>query len=596
MTKAKLSDAVVRPALGGSISSLIGFGRTHLDPNASGGVSAPAAPTTEQTFVPPPSGGSDGAANSSFTPPGTQSSYSPPPPNQPQAPAANQQQSTQQQQAAPAPASNAAPAPAATQSNGNPVAEVATQLLSQVREAVQQQVGPLQEQVQQLQSQFQTARQPSQNVSQLFGGGAPGVRQGEDPLSSRGYELTRVLMCLSGQASWEHHAKVELGLHNRLHQVYGGHLQSQSALIPMASEHIHSFDSSLAQECRELTTQSVRGTDPDEMRRYAQQAGSQRVRQALSIYDDTGAGIFLGAVETGEMIDLLRAFELFSNAGARELTLPPNGRLQMHRHTGSTTGYWVGQGAPGSANRKITGSEPTTGGLLMNAKKLAALVQVPNDLIRFSTPSVESFIRTDIADTLAVTLDETLLTGAESSLSPKGLINYPNILTHIASTVGANGDTLEPNDLDEMVAKVEEEQIRSGNFTFGIRPLMWTKIKNRRAAAVSSGDGEGPFVFMDIAMNALTGNRDVLNGWRCVKTTQVPKNRAKGSGTDLTLLIGGVFSEYIIARHGVLEFAKADQHEASFANDEVTIRAIEYVDGGPRREEAFIMCDDLLVA
>ena len=46
----------------------------------------------------------------------------------------------------------------------------------------------------------------------------------------------------------------------------------------------------------------------------------------------------------GELIDLQRNLEAFAAAGAQEIALPPNGRIQFPKLTGGSTAYWVGEG------------------------------------------------------------------------------------------------------------------------------------------------------------------------------------------------------------------------------------------------------------
>ena len=47
----------------------------------------------------------------------------------------------------------------------------------------------------------------------------------------------------------------------------------------------------------------------------------------------------------GELIDLQRNLEVFAAAGAQEIALPPNGRMQFPKLTGGSTAYWVGEGS-----------------------------------------------------------------------------------------------------------------------------------------------------------------------------------------------------------------------------------------------------------
>jgi len=75
----------------------------------------------------------------------------------------------------------------------------------------------------------------------------------------------------------------------------------------------------------------------------------------------------------GELIDLQRNIEAFASAGATEIALPPNGRIQYPKLTNATTAYWVGEG------KTITESDVATGYLDLQAKKLGILTDINKD-------------------------------------------------------------------------------------------------------------------------------------------------------------------------------------------------------------------------
>ena len=403
-------------------------------------------------------------------------------------------------------------------------------------------------------------------------------------MGSRGYSFPRMFEAMRAR-DWSH-AKVELDISQRLQKVYGA-LSGEAGTVyaPLGGCHIACNDTALATECQQLVRQGAWGQfDQDEFAAaVARLQAAGVVRQDLSSMDATLGGVLLGPTAQGEMIELLRANEMFSNAGAREITLPTNGRLQFPRTTGGGTAYWVGEA------RTITGSDVTTGSLVMQAKKLAALCNLPNELMRFVTPTIEQFIRTEIARTLAIELDVSLMTSPGSALRPKGLLNY-SIQSVTASTVGADGDTFEPEDIELMVAKVEEANVSSDGFTFIARPSLVAGIKTRRGDAVSAGDKKGPRIFT-VEPNGNVG------GYRWVKSTSIPNNITKGSGTALTRVVGGVFNQYLIGRVGVMEFSMdpyAGPSGTNFVSDMTSLRAIMHVDGMPRREDAFVTCTSLV--
>lgn len=560
----------------------LGTARLLLEPNAAAG-------TTGAGGAAAPAAGQAGAA-------------APPPPANPQI---NQAVGA----GAPGAGAPAGGMDALAAAIGNAVTAAVTGGMQQMQQANQQQAAA----IGQLQQTLQGILQPqNRNAQQMVAGTAanPGaghtVRQGESIMGSRGFSFLQALRLAGGRCEATM-AKHEAELSGRLYQAYDRsnpmfeHGQN-AILVPVASEHIP--DDALADECRQMTMASVAGAHEGNVRQAASLArlgagrfaGNPELRQALSIFDDSQMGIFLDSTLQGELIPLLRAQEIFSRAGATEITLPMNGRLPMGRQVGAVSAYWVGQGAAGNSNRGITESNPTTGKQGMIAKKLGILVRIPNDLIRFSSRSVEMFIRQDIAMVAALEESSTFLKAAGSDFQPKGLTSYSGIETVLASTVGTDGNTVEPEDMDALAAEIEENEIDISNFTLVMRPKMRQALANRRADAVTANDGKGPFVFLDMAVNATMGNRQTVRGYRTVTSTQVPNNLSKGSsGATLTQIIGGVFQHAIIGRHGVMEFATATQGTNEFTRDETLLRAIEYVDFMPRYEEAFGMITSLII-
>jgi HK97 family phage major capsid protein len=85
-----------------------------------------------------------------------------------------------------------------------------------------------------------------------------------------------------------------------------------------------------------------------------------------------------------------------------------------------------------------------------------------------------------------------------------------------------------------------------------------------------------------------------LSGSPIVTSTQVPKDRTKGSGTALTQILCGVFAHHMIGRVGVAEFATSTQGDTPFTTDQTWMRVIQHMDAGVRYEDAFIQCDQIV--
>lgn len=425
----------------------------------------------------------------------------------------------------------------------------------------------------------------------------PGARRGEDSMSSRGYSYMKLFQFMSGRLPREE-ARVEVDIHNKLqklwHDQYGyAKTEANSVLAPVSSQFLpqNSRDErEFADEVRDVVKAGVYGYDPAEVASIA-----RTINKTLSWTDATAAGSLVPPPLYGEFIDVLRNNEVFAQVGASMIGMPPNGRMVYPRQTGASTAYYVGE------SKQITESEPTTGDVTLTAKKVASLIKVPNELFRYASISVEAFLRNDMARVMALRMDKELLEGVGSSVSPKGLINYAGITSHTASGTPADANSgypILPEDVYKIIAKVEEQNATFKSWV--MRPLMWAYLVNRRADAVTAADGKGPFMFnvwRDIAqdMNVSRLMAGVLAGYPVYKSTQISNTRTRGSGsTNNTYILGGDFSDYVLAISPTMEFAMTQQGDTAFQNDQTWLRAILPHDGAPKREASFVLVDNLL--
>jgi HK97 family phage major capsid protein len=416
----------------------------------------------------------------------------------------------------------------------------------------------------------------------------PWATSGPVGRDSAGYSVLKAAAFALGFVGPEF-AKEEIHTHNQLRDLYQGygflpHHGQQSFLVPLASAHLPAFEPQgrkLRDELRQKMTAQANQFDPDE----ADWIGRKLRRKALGTTEEEGGELVPSAM-LGELIDLQRKLEVFASAGAREIALPPNGRIAFPKLTAASVAYWVGEGSA------ITESQPSTGNLELTAKKLGVFVKLNNELLRFSSPSAEALVRHDMARAAALKADLAMLEGSGST-QIKGAITYSGITTHVAGTTGANGDTFTPADVAAMEAKLPDAV--EAPTAWVMRKAMFAALVNRRADAVSAADGKGPFLFRDT--RSLGADRpSELFGTKVVRSAQVAANREKGAASNLTYILLGHFPDWIIARLGVMEFLASGHGDTAIQNDQTFLRGIQHIDAGPRNEASFVLCDDLLVA
>ena len=200
----------------------------------------------------------------------------------------------------------------------------------------------------------------------------PWVTAGPVGQDSAGYSVLKAAAFALGYVGADQ-AKEEIHTHQQLRDLYAGygfqpHHGSQSFLVPLSSELLPVFEPQgrrLQAELRQKMAAQAGRFDTDEADWLGRRTG-RFTRKAMTLAGESDG--FQQLPVLGELIDLQRNLEAFTAAGAREIALPPHGRVTFPKLTGSATAYWVGEGSP------IADSQPTTGNLELQAKKLGVLV------------------------------------------------------------------------------------------------------------------------------------------------------------------------------------------------------------------------------
>jgi HK97 family phage major capsid protein len=437
---------------------------------------------------------------------------------------------------------------------------------------------------------------PTPKPDEVFGGRH--VRTGESPLTSRGFEITRavkaMLSAAGGHGGWDD-AKVERDVIVATQKAYAGQagvFDSKAIQVPFSTEYMagNECDAASVAEIKQKMFSGVAKADPDEMRWLVQKyMPPGRKDVYMSWLDQAFGGSLVPPPVMGEMIDLFRNQDALVAAGCRQMPLPPSG-LNLPRQTSATTAGWIGENRDGSSLKSVVG----TGSLTLTPKKAFALVPMPNDLLRYAGPAAEMLVRTDVTKTLALVYDLAGLQGVGSNLVPLGLINTPGISTVTPTTVATDGNTLAEQDLYKFPAALEAKNASMEGFI--MHPNLYYALIGRRNDAVSAADKKGAFTFNPMRDMGDPVAVKRINGYKVITSNQVSLTRTKGSGTALTYVLAGMFSDVILAMLGAMEFAIATQGDTTFASDQTLLRAILIGDVGVRHAASIALCDTLVVA
>ena len=118
-------------------------------------------------------------------------------------------------------------------------------------------------------------------------------------------------------------------------------------------------------------------------------------------------------------------------------------------------------------------------------------------------------------------------------------------------------------------------------------------ITEFRADAVSAADSKGPYVF-DLIRALGFNPQKQIRGLPVLTSNQVSLARVKAAGTTLTYVLGVNKDEIMIAMHGAVEIAVANQGDTSFAKNQTLVRATMYGDVGVKRQAGVNLMDQLV--
>ena len=191
----------------------------------------------------------------------------------------------------------------------------------------------------------------------------------------------------------------------------------------------------------------------------------------------------------------------------------------------------------------------------------------------------ENFARTDLNIVLALAMEDAILNGTGAANTITGLFNTAGIGDVVGGTNGAAPGWGHIVDLETAISVANAD---IGSMSYLVNAKTRGKLKK---------------TFVDAGSNAerVWDKGDLpLNGYGCAVTNLVPSNVAKGTGTNLSKLMFGNFSDAIVAMWGGLDVL-VDPYTGGDAGD-VSIRLLQDMDFGVRHVESFASMKDAITA
>jgi len=275
-------------------------------------------------------------------------------------------------------------------------------------------------------------------------------------------------------------------------------------------------------------------------------------------------------------IDLLRNKMRVRQLGATVLG-GLSGNISIPRQSGGATAAWVAEGvAPAQ-------SAQTFDAVTLAPNGVAAETQVTTQTLIQSSIDMEAMIRNDIASVMALAIDLGCINGSGTGGQPTGILNTAGIGS---VAMGANGAALanvDPLiDLEAALADVNADEGSLAYLTNSHVIAALKKLKSTTGEYLWTNEAAGDYP------SATLGS---INGYSVARSNQVPNNLTKGTGTNLSALLFGNWSDLIIGEWGALDL-QVDPYTGGVGN--VKVKALQFVDCAVRHPESFAAITDIV--
>lgn len=283
------------------------------------------------------------------------------------------------------------------------------------------------------------------------------------------------------------------------------------------------------------------------------------------------AGALIGTEHLDEQfIEVLRPEVQVAALGATVL-MGLRENVSVPRQTGATAAEWIAEGAAAAETR------PTFDSVPLALKQLSARSRLSRRQLKQSLPALDDLLRNDLRRQIAVALDAAAIAGAGTTTEPQGILGTPGIGS---VAIGADGGALTWAHAVALMAAVEGANVPLGGSGFlsnhAVKAAMLTTEK-------FAGGGE-PIL-------STRADGASIAGQPARFTSLVPADLAKGSGTGLSALVFGVWSDLLIGQWGGVDLIVDDKTESPQGN--VRITAHSEWDIAVRHPESFAAITDI---
>lgn len=298
----------------------------------------------------------------------------------------------------------------------------------------------------------------------------------------------------------------------------------------------------------------------------------------------TGGNLVATDLLADDFIEALRNASPVMGLGVRSMT-GLVGDVAIPRRSGVASTYYLS-----TETTAITQSESTFDQVTMSPKNLASLSKYSRQTLLQGTPGIESLVRTDLTDGLMTALDAAILNGSGSSGEPTGIRNT----TGIGSVaMGTNGGAITMEKLVDLETEILQDNALVGNSAaYVVNAKTLGALKKLRAGGSTTTDGS--FLFnSDLQAIGRGPTPLTLNGYALATTNALPSNLTKGTGTGLSSVVMGDFSQAMVGFYGNGLEITVGENSDDFGKALTSVRGIVTFDIAVRHAQSFASIEDV---
>jgi HK97 family phage major capsid protein len=309
-------------------------------------------------------------------------------------------------------------------------------------------------------------------------------------------------------------------------------------------------------------------------------AKNDAVVKALEASTAGSGGLLIEPEVSSDIIELLRPRAVVRSFNPIQVPMS-SGVLQIPRIAAATTAEYVGE------SMQPTISQPAFDNVVLQAKKLMALVPISNDLIRRAGSQAQTIVRNDVLRSLALKEDYSFIRAQGTQFTPKGIRYWAapeNFVDASAYPQTLEGVTAV---LATMILKLEEANVAFTN-------MGWIFTPRTKMFLMTLRNALGVYAFRDEMM---TGK---FWGYPFRTTTQLPNNLGVGGDASEAYLVD--FDDIAIGQTVNVEVAVSteaayvDQDgnlQSAFGKDQTLMRVIEEHDIAARHNQSIAVATGL---